>query len=123
MGVARRPGSQATRRIGTAEAYRAAVLDVVASIPPGRVMAYSAIADYLADPWRIRAPRLIGRIMAACDEDLPWHRVVQASGAPVRGHEAEALRRLLRDGTPVRGGRVDMRKAAWAPDMPPKPPA
>ena len=100
-------------------AYREAVLAVVEAIPRGRVMAYSAIADYLADAWRIRAPRLIGRIMAGCDRPVPWHRVVQASGAPARGLEAEALRRLRRDATPLRGNRVEMRTAAWAPEAPP----
>lgn len=103
-------------------AYREAVLQVVASIPRGRVMAYSAIADYLAEVWRIRSPRLIGRIMAECERPVPWHRVVQASGAPARGFEADALRRLRRDGTPLRGDRVDMRRAAWAPDTPPPTP-
>ena len=100
-------------------AYRKAVLGVVASIPPGRVMAYSAIADYLADAWRLRAPRLIGRIMATTDGPVPWHRVVQRDGAPARGHEVEALRRLRGDGTPLRGNRVDMWRAAWAPETPP----
>ncbi len=85
-------------------------------------MAYSAIADYLADAWRVRSPRLVGRIMAGCDVELPWHRVVRAGGAPVRGLEAEALRRLRRDGTPLRGERVDMRRAAWAPEIPPPAP-
>jgi alkylated DNA nucleotide flippase Atl1 len=82
-------------------------------------MAYSAIADYLAETWQIRSPRLIGRIMAGCDRPVPWHRVVQASGAPARGLEAEALRRLRQDATPLRGRRVDMRTAAWAPEAPP----
>lgn len=95
------------------------MLGVVASIPSGRVMAYSAIADYLADAWRTRSPRLVGHIMAGCDGSVPWHRVVQASGRPVRGHEAEALRRLRAEGTPLQGDRVDMRRAAWAPEVPP----
>ncbi|NJD27303.1 MAG: cysteine methyltransferase [Chloroflexi bacterium] len=104
---------------GLSAAYREAVLEVVASIPTGRVMAYSAIADYLAEAWQVRSPRLIGRIMAGCNGELPWHRVVQASGAAARGHEAEALRRLRREGTPLRGARVAMRTAAWAPVVPP----
>jgi alkylated DNA nucleotide flippase Atl1 len=100
--------------------YRDAVLAVVAAIPRGRVMSYSGIADYLAEAWRIRAPRLVGHVMAQSGGSVPWHRVVQASGRPVRGHEAEALRRLRAEGTPLagRGDRVDMRRAAWAPDEP-----
>lgn len=102
-----------------AAAYREAVLDVVASIPKGRVMAYSAIADYLADAWRTRSPRLVGHIMAGCAGGVPWHRVVQASGRPARGLEAEALRRLRAEGAPLTGDRVDIRRAAWAPELPP----
>jgi alkylated DNA nucleotide flippase Atl1 len=107
------------------DAYRDAVLGVVASIPRGRVMTYAGIADYLAEARRVRSPRLIGRIMAGCDEALPWHRVVRAGGWPVRGHEAEALRRLRDDETPVRGptgDRVDMAIASWAPSLPPRRP-
>lgn len=112
-------------RAGDPEAYRRAVLEVVASIPRGRVMTYASIADYLAEGWRRRSPRLVGHIMAGCDGGLPWHRVVGAGGRPVRGHEAEALRRLRADGTPfaAAGGRVDMRRAAWAPGRPPPTPS
>ncbi len=108
----------------TLRSYDDAVLDVVASIPSGRVMSYSGIADYLAEAWRSRSPRLVGHVMARCGADVPWHRVVQASGRPVRGLEVEALRRLRADGTPLvsRGDRVDMRRAAWAPEAPPRRP-
>lgn len=102
------------------DGYRDAVLAVVASIPAGRVMSYSGIADYLAEAWRTRAPRRVGQVMSRCGSEVPWHRVVQASGRPVRGLEDEALRRLRADATPLtnHGDRVDMRRAAWAPDMP-----
>lgn len=104
--------------------YRDAVLAVVASIPRGRVMSYSGIAEYLADAWQTRAPRLVGHVMAHSGGSVPWHRVVQAGGRPVRGHEEEALRRLRADGTPLagRGDRVDMQRAAWAPLRPPEAP-
>jgi methylated-DNA-protein-cysteine methyltransferase-like protein len=105
-----------------ARAYRDAVLGVVAAIPPGKVMTYASIADYLADGWRTRSPRLVGHIMAGCDRPVPWHRVVRAGGWPVRGLEAEALGRLRADATPMRGDRVDMRRAAWSPDRPPPAP-
>jgi alkylated DNA nucleotide flippase Atl1 len=106
--------------------YRDAVLAVVAAIPAGRVMSYSGIADYLAEAWRMRAPRRVGQVMASSGSTVPWHRVVQASGRPVRGLEVEAMRRLRAEATPLtaRGDRVDMRHAAWAPDRPaPGPPA
>jgi methylated-DNA-protein-cysteine methyltransferase-like protein len=98
--------------------YRAAVLDVVRAIPPGRVMSYGAIARYLAEASGRASPRLVGQIMARCHDPVPWHRVVRESGLPARGHEARALRLLLDDGTPVRGVRVVMPVAAWRPDQP-----
>jgi alkylated DNA nucleotide flippase Atl1 len=104
----------------TPEEYRDAVLDLVERIPPGRVMSYGGIAGYLAD-WSGRAsPRLVGQILARHGRrPVPWHRVVQSSGRVARGHEAEALRRLAAESTPLHAGRVDMRRAAWSPDEPP----
>jgi alkylated DNA nucleotide flippase Atl1 len=49
---------------------------------------------------------------------VPWHRVVAANGRVVPGHEREALRRLAKEGTPLRGERVDMPAAAWFPSEP-----
>ncbi|HXI46619.1 MAG TPA: MGMT family protein [Candidatus Acidoferrales bacterium] len=102
----------------TPAAYRRAVLTVVAAIPPGRVMAYGSIAAYLAELSGRASPRLVGQIMARDSSGVPWQRVVRENGLPARGHEAKALRRLLADGTPVRGVRVDMARAAWSPDEP-----
>jgi alkylated DNA nucleotide flippase Atl1 len=67
------------------------VLDVVERIPPGRVMAYGDIAEYLGEG----GPRQVGRVMALWGGGVPWWRVIRA------------------DGTPLRGERVDMRHARW----------
>ena len=106
----------------TPRQYRHAVRAVVASIPPGRVMSYGAIAAYLADLTGRMSPRLVGHVMARDGDDLPWHRVVRESGHPARGLEARALRRLRDEGTPLtrRGQRVDMASASWSPDRPPE---
>ncbi|HEX7948973.1 MAG TPA: MGMT family protein [Candidatus Limnocylindrales bacterium] len=105
----------------TPATYRRLVRTVVASIPPGRVMAYGAIAGYLAEITGRASPRLVGQVMARHGDGLPWHRVVRADGRPARGLEAQALRLLRQEGAPlVRGGlRVDIRLAAWGPDGPP----
>jgi alkylated DNA nucleotide flippase Atl1 len=92
--------------------YVESVLSVVEMIPPGRVMSYGAIAEYLGTG----GPRQVGTVMSHYGGSVPWHRVVTASGRVVPGHEAEALRRLRAEGTPLRGDRVDMRSAAWWPD-------
>jgi methylated-DNA-protein-cysteine methyltransferase-like protein len=88
------------------------VLALVERIPPGRVMSYGAIADYLGRG----GPRQVGNVMSRYGGSVPWYRVVNAAGRTVPGHEVEALRRLRDEGTALRGERVNMRQAAWYPD-------
>jgi alkylated DNA nucleotide flippase Atl1 len=90
-----------------------AVLEIVERIPPGRVMAYGDIAEYLGRG----GPRMVGRVMALHGGAVPWWRVVRADGSPVQGYEQEALRRLRAELVPVRasGARVDMSAARWHP--------
>lgn len=106
----------APEQVGAAErwdAYVEAVLDVVESIPPGRVMAYGQIADLLGSG----GPRQVGRAMSVHGGAVPWWRVVTAGGRSAPGHERTALERLRAEGTPLRGDYVDMRGATW--DGPP----
>ncbi|GAA4437512.1 MGMT family protein [Phytohabitans houttuyneae] len=98
------------------EEYVEQVLALVERIPPGRVMSYGAIADYLADRSGRSSARLVGSIMARYGGPVPWHRVVNNAGRVVPGHELEAMARLIGEATPMRNGRVDMKKAAWSPD-------
>ena len=100
----------------TPEEYVEEVLALVERIPPGRVMSYGSIADYLADRSGRSSARLVGTIMARHGGVVPWHRVVASSGRLVPGHEAEALARHVGEVTPMRpDGRVDMRRASWSP--------
>ncbi len=91
------------------------VLDVAEAIPPGRVMSYGDIAEYLGDG----GPRQVGRVMALWGGGVPWWRVVHADGKFLAGHEREALARYRRERTPLRLGAdgqpsgLDMRKARW----------
>jgi alkylated DNA nucleotide flippase Atl1 len=98
--------------------YSARVLDVIDAIPPGHVMSYGDIADYLGSG----GPRQVGRVLAGYGGGVAWWRVVHADGTPAPGHDASALKRYLAEGTPLRraphippGGavRVDMRRARW----------
>ncbi|HLU44615.1 MAG TPA: MGMT family protein [Natronosporangium sp.] len=98
--------------------YVEAVLSLVEQIPPGRVMSYGAIADALAEVSGRCSPRRVGTIMAQYGGSVPWHRVVAANGRLVPGHEQQARERLLAEGTPMRGDRVDMAAAAWYPPQP-----
>ena len=117
-GSGRSRGSRGGPRDGSAglpSAYAEAVLDLVERIPPGRAMAYGDVAAALQ---RGGGPRQVGTVMARYGSGVPWHRVVRADGTPAAGHEAEALRRHRREGTPLTasGTRLDMRRARWTPD-------
>lgn len=85
------------------------VLDVVERIPPGRVMTYGDIAEFLGEG----GPRQVGRVMALWGGGVPWWRVIRADGSFLPGHEQRALKHYRAEGTPLRGSRVDMRLARW----------
>jgi len=95
------------------DAYVEAVLAAVEAIPPGRVMAYGQVAEYVGRG----GPRQVGAIMSAYGSAVPWWRVVTATGRLPPGSERQALEHLRADGTPLRGSgrdvRVDMRRATW----------
>jgi methylated-DNA-protein-cysteine methyltransferase related protein len=90
----------------------AAVLAAVRLIPPGRVLTYGDVAEYVGT----RAARNVGRILAGSgeqDEDLPWHRVVRADGSCAEHIRAEQMQRLRGEGVPFVRGRVDLSRARW----------
>ena len=95
--------------------FAAKVLDVVEAIPPGRVMSYGDIAEYLGEG----GPRQVGRVMALWGGGVAWWRVIHNDGSLLDGHERAALARYREEGTPMRRGahgapgRVDMRRARW----------
>ncbi|WP_067178853.1 MGMT family protein [Microtetraspora niveoalba] len=89
--------------------YAERVLDVVELIPPGKVMPYGDIAEYLGEG----GPRQVGRVLSLWGGGVPWWRVPRADGSPPVGHEAECLARWREEGTPLRGERADMRLARW----------
>ena len=98
------------------------VLALVERIPPGRVMSYGAIAEYLAERTGHGSARTVGNVMSRYGGAVPWHRVVASNGRVVPHNVAEATARLRAEGVPFRNGRVDMRRAAWQPDEPATPP-
>jgi alkylated DNA nucleotide flippase Atl1 len=101
------------------EEYVEAVLSLVEQIPPGRAMAYGAVADVVAERLGRGGPRTIGAVMSAYGGAVPWWRVVTASGRLPRGHEVTARRELVAEGCPLTadGSRVDLARAAWHPPM------
>jgi alkylated DNA nucleotide flippase Atl1 len=101
------------------------VLAIVATIPPGKVMAYGDIADAigehpdLTDAIPAYGARLVGRVMSHSGADVAWWRVIRASGQPPKFHETEAWTHYLAEGTPLTGNeenyRIDMKQARFEP--------
>lgn len=100
----------------TPQEYVEEVLTLVERIPPGRVMSYGAIAEYLADVSGRSSARLVGTIMARHGGGVPWHRVVNSVGRLPPCHEGRAAELLRAEGVELRDGRVVMQTAAWWPD-------
>ncbi len=98
--------------------YAERVLAVAEEIPPGRVMTYGDIAEWLGEG----GPRQVGRVMALYGGAVPWWRVVRADGGLLPGSELRALDHYRDEATPLRAAarsaeghvpRIDMRRARW----------
>lgn len=92
------------------------VLELTERIPPGRVLTYGDVAEYLEEG----GPRQVGRVMALYGAVVPWWRVVRADGALLPGHELRALEQYRAEGTPLRSvrGRGPARGSTAAEDLP-----
>jgi alkylated DNA nucleotide flippase Atl1 len=89
------------------------VLDLVAAIPPGRVLTYGDVAERLGS----RAPRAVGTSLARFGGGVPWWRVVRAGGLLPPGHEVAAAEHLAAEGVALNpsaeGPRVDLARHRW----------
>jgi len=79
------------------------IVDVIRALREGEVVTYGDIA---ADAGYPKLSRLVGRILATTDEELPWWRVVNSVGRLVPGHEREQTALLKSEGVTVGDGRV-----------------
>jgi len=89
--------------------FYADIYKVVGDIPAGFVMSYGQIAKILGRP---HSAREVGRAMAGCPIELPWHRVIMADGT-ITGtggmREATSRERLEAEGVAfLLDGRVNM---------------
>jgi methylated-DNA-protein-cysteine methyltransferase-like protein len=89
--------------------FAVAVLDAVERIPPGRVMSYGDIAEYVGHG----TARMVGRVLAVHGHEVPWHRVLRADGTSAPQIRDRQLALLRAEGVPIRGDRVDMAVARY----------
>ena len=96
------------------------IWETVAEIPPGCVANYGQVAEIAGVP---RGARQVGYALrhTPAGLDLPWHRVVQATGRSAFDPGSRAYRtqreRLAEEGVIMRGGKVDMQRYRWRPGL------
>lgn len=103
------------------------VYEIVCAIPPGRVITYGKIAVLIPPPAgvdsagysRVRA-RWVGYAMAACPDNVPWQRVINAQGriSKQSGFGSQIQRGLLEAEGVVFDDkeRVDLNVFGWEPE-------
>jgi methylated-DNA-[protein]-cysteine S-methyltransferase len=77
---------------------------LVASIPPGRVATYGDIACAAG----LSSARIVGWVMSTDSSDLPWHRVLAATGRPASHLASQQLALLRAEGVLTDDGRVPL---------------
>lgn len=94
------------------------IYDVVRAIPAGQVATYGQVAALAGLPGHARQ---VGYALHALeDDDVPWHRVINARGEISRRSDPgpEPLQRVMLEEEGVvfdLGGRVDLKRYRWEP--------
>jgi methylated-DNA-protein-cysteine methyltransferase-like protein len=83
---------------------------LVAAIPAGRVSTYGDIAAVAG----LSSPRIVGYIMRIDSMDLPWHRVITASGRPAKHLTTRQLELLRAEGILANDGKVPLEELRYA---------
>jgi alkylated DNA nucleotide flippase Atl1 len=78
---------------------------LITSVPVGRVTTYGDVASAAG----LSSARIVGWILRIDGSDLPWHRVIPASGRPASHLSTEQLERLRAEGVLAVDGKVDLR--------------
>ena len=96
------------------------IYEAIRDIPCGRVASYGQVAEIAGIP---RGARQVGWALKHLPRgrNVPWHRVITASGRiafETGSARFERQRRLLeKENVAVTGGRVDMRRYRWQPQL------
>ena len=92
------------------------VLNIIASIPNGKVMTYGQIAAYADNP---RGARQVSRILHSMSEkhNLPWWRVINSKGSISLTGEAGYIQGelLIQEGIQVVNKKIDLEKHLFTP--------
>ncbi|CAM4505750.1 MAG: MGMT family protein [Paenibacillus macerans] len=100
--------------------FTAKVIEVIAAIPPGKVMTYGQIAACAGSP---RAARQVVRILHSMSRKhgLPWHRVVNGQGQIALQDEESFQEQVwnleAEDVEILPHGRIDLTRYQYHPDQ------
>ncbi len=112
------------------QAYYTQVWALARQIPLGRIATYGQLAKLIPAPsdidpnvYRTSSPRWVGNAMAACPDDVPWQRVLNAQGKISDRRGAARQKALLQlEDVEFLNDRVDLSYYQWAgPNMPDAP--
>ena len=104
--------------------FKHQVWEIVRRIPRGKVTTYGRIAAMIPPPggmnpkdYQAFGARWVGGAMAACPEDVPWQRVINAQGKiSLRPGEGSSRQRelLLEEGILFeKNGRINLDRFGW----------
>jgi len=104
------------------------VWEIARRIPRGKVTTYGRIAGMISPPAGMNlkdylafGARWVGGAMAACPEDVPWQRVINAQGKiSLRRGEGPFLQRQLLEEEGIvfeENGRVNLSRYGWDGDV------
>lgn len=82
------------------------VRQLIRAVPAGQVTTYGDLADAAG----LTNPRQVGWILRTDGADLPWQRVVPASGRPSIPKAQHQLELLAAEGVPIVDGRIQLRR-------------
>ena len=98
----------------------ARIYATIRDVPPGTVASYGQIAEIAGIP---RGARQVGRALRElpAGHDVPWYRIVTASGRLAFEVDSAAWRRqvdkLADEEVTLSNGRVNMALYRWQPDL------
>ncbi|GAA1666308.1 hypothetical protein GCM10009765_14750 [Fodinicola feengrottensis] len=92
----------------------ARVRAVIARIPAGRVATYGDVATLAQAP----TAQVVGQVLSLEGAELPWQRVLHASGTCSPHLRDDQLARLRAEGVPSVDGKVDLRRYRWEAAVP-----
>jgi len=95
---------------------KAAIYQVIRSIPPGKVCTYGQVAEMAG---LARAARLVGHTLRKLPKgtQLPWHRVINSQGKLSLPEDSPSYReqrkRLQEEDVSFVGNRIRLKQFAW----------